>query len=423
MTTPIDDPFDALDRARRPWWTYALVVLVLAGLSVAIALRLRRQRRPDAPRYITGTVSVGNVVEVIEATGTVQPLVQVQVGSSVSARVLRVLVDYNAHVREGDLLAELDPAPFQIRVTEARAALAAADAQRRRARIELVLQERNLARASDLRARNLNSVAEVDTATSARDGARAQLALADAEIARARAQLDTAQTNRTYTRIVSPCEGIVITRSIEPGQTVAASLQSPTLFVIANDLTHMRVIADVDEADIGKLHETMVAEARVDAFPGEIFRGTVTALRYGPSTTQGVVTYPAVVDIPNADLKLRPGMTATLRITTARRDHVLRVPNAALRFRPAQAQASAPPNPRGDADDAGPHRGRVYVTRGHRAVAVPVHTGISDGSFTEIEAPEVHEGTVLITDEIEDAHGASSPGGAGGGNRQRSRLF
>jgi HlyD family secretion protein len=418
---PAPDPFAELGRRRRPWWI--LWVLLVVALGAAAVVYARRHRRPAAPKYLTGRVTVGDVVETIEATGTVQPVLQVQVGSQVSGRILRVLVDFNSRVRAGQLLAEMDPQPFQLRVSELRAALASARAQLARAQAEVELQERNLARAMELRARGLNAPAEVDAARGARDAARAQLGVARAGVAQAEASLEAARTNLTFTRIVAPIDGVVITRSVDPGQTVAASFQAPTLFVIANDLTQMRVIADIDEADIGKLREGMIADARVDAFPGEHFRGVVRELRYGPTTTQGVVTYPAVIDVANPENKLRPGMTATITLTTARREGVLRVPNAALRFRPGAAGAhgagigggGGAGAARGPGGEEVYGRGRVFVLRNGQPARVPVRTGVSDGVVTEVESPELRSGLEVITDETDEAAGTGRPGGAGGG--------
>ncbi len=424
---PVDDPFDELGKKRRPWWIAVVAIVVLGAIGAFVYAR--RHRPPPPPRFLTAAVSTGNIVETIEATGTVQPVTQVQVGSQASGRVSRLHADYNARVHAGDLLAELDPQTFQAAVSAARAALLSAQASVARARVEVQLQDRNLARATALRARNLNAQADVDAVQGARDAAHAQIAVAQAEVNRAAAQLETARTNQSYARIFAPIDGVVITRSIDVGQTVAASFQAPTLFVIANDLTRMRVIADIDEADIGKLHDGMATEARVDAFPGEVFRGTLTELRFGPTNNQGVVTYPAVIDIANPELKLRPGMTATIRITTARREHVMRAPNAALRFQPSASSTpgadagahgpNAPPAPEPSAtpEDIDPHRGRVFVLRNGNAVPVTVRIGPSDGVYTEIEAPEIHAGVQLVTDETDEPR---RPGGAPGGGR---RMF
>jgi HlyD family secretion protein len=284
------------------------------------------------------------------------------------------------------------------------------------------------------------------------------LRVAEAQAQQAVAGLAQAQTNLNYTQIVAPIDGVVITRSIDPGQTVAASFQAPTLFIIANDLTHMRVLADVDEADIGRLHEGMPADVRVDAFPGETFHGLLRELRFAPTTTQGVVTYPAVIEVNNPDGKLRPGMTATITVITAQRTGVLRVPNAALRYHPSThgEEGHGPRGGRGGRAGAGGgdtkaggapgevhgprerdgqggaesrHVGRVFVLRNGEAARVTVRTGASDGVYTEVEAPELHPGVRVITDETDgpegsNASGPSGPAGGGGGGRAgRMRVF
>ena len=436
----IPDPFAELGRKRRPWWI--LVVLVIAALGAGGFVYFRTHRAPPAPRYLTARVTTGDVVESIEATGTVQPLVQVQVGSQVSGRISRLLVDYNSRVHSGDLLAEIDQQPFRARVAEVRAALSSAQAAYARAQADLQLQERVLARATDMRTRGLNAPAEVDAARGARDASRAQIGIAQAAIAQARATLESATTNMNYTRILAPIDGIVITRSIDVGQTVAASFTAPVLFVIANDLTHMRIIADIDEADIGKLSAGLGVDARVDAFQGENFHGTVHELRFGPTTTAGVVTYPAVIDVANPETKLRPGMTATITVTTSRHEGVMRVPNAALRFRPNSARSSeggagggrgagggggggagaGGPGGRGGAPGApgAPRSARLFVLRGTEAVPIRVRTGVSDGIFTEVEAAELHPGVEVVIDETDEAAGstpAGRPAGSSGGGR------
>jgi HlyD family secretion protein len=368
------------------------------------------------------------VVETIEATGTVQPLQQVQVGAQVSGRVLRVLTNFNRHVHANELLAEIDPEPYLARINEARATEASARAQLARARADLTARERDFARSSALRAQGLNAQAEYDTAMAARDLSRASVQVSLAELARAQATLANARSQLALTKVYSPIDGIVISRSIEPGQTVAASLQAPVLFLIAEDLTRMRVMADVDEADVGRLREGMTVEARVDAFVGERFRGVVTELRFGPTTTQGVVTYPAVIEVPNPALKLRPGMTATVVVTTARVPSALRIVNAALRYRPASPQAQSgaqsPPAERASSTsspDEGPRMGRLYVLRNGRPEPIRVRTGVSDGTNTVIEPlqpGEIRDGMEIITDEIDESRaGGSRPGGGGGGRR------
>ncbi|MFO0602686.1 MAG: efflux RND transporter periplasmic adaptor subunit [Polyangiales bacterium] len=429
---PRSAAFDRLHEKRRPWWI--LAVLALAAAAAVGVAAYRRKSAAPAPRYLTGAVTRGDVEETIRATGTVEPVLSVQVGAQISGRITRVAVDYNSRVRAGELLAEIDPTPYRAQAAQVRAQLASARAQLAQRRADLTLAERNLARATQLRAQELNAQSDVDVAVASRDAARAAVGVATAQVEQAGASLEAAQNNLTYTRILAPIDGVVATRSVDPGQSVAASLQTPTLFVIVNDLTHMRVIANVDEANIGKLAEGMEATARVDAFPRDSFRGTVRTLRITPITTNGVVTYQAVIDVENPQARLRPGMTATVTAVTARHEGVLRVPNAALRYRPSNASADPTVGGRdggvgawagGDGGAGGggrrgrgggggvgngggerAERGGVYVVRNGAATRVRVTVGLTDGVNTEVSAPEIQEGAAVVIDETDAANAA-----------------
>lgn len=404
-----------------------VALFVLVAAIVAGVVLVRRARTPAAPRYLTGTLTRGDVTETIRATGTVQPVLQVQVGAQVSGRITRVAVDFNTRVHQGDLLAEIDATPYRAQIAQVRASLLSARAQRVQRRADLTLAERNLARANELRARELNAQSDVDAALAARDAARAAVGVTDAQVAQAEASLAAAEANLAYTRILAPIDGVVATRAVDPGQTVAASLQTPTLFVINNEQTRMRVIANVDEANVGKLREGTAATARVDAFPRDTFRGTVQTVRITPTTTNGVVTYQTVIDVDNPQERLRPGMTATVSVVTARREGVLRVPNAALRYRPSTAtsdagtaarrQGSRPGGATRSPDEPRPiDRGAVYVLRDGRPVRVGVTVGLTDGTMTEVTAPELADGQTVVVDES-DASAAPRP--ASGPSRPR----
>jgi HlyD family secretion protein len=434
-----------ITKKRRSWGWFVVMLLSLVAIG-AIVYRSRTTKKSE-PRYVTSRVTHGEVIESIEATGTVQPLLSVQVGAQVSGRILRVHTDFNRTVREGELLAELDPEPFRTRVNEARGSQASAQAALARARADLAIKERDLARARELRARGLNSQAELDAAIGAWELARASVLVAQADVARTTASLASAQTQLEQSRIFSPISGIVISRQVDPGQTVAASLQAPTLFVIAQDLTHMRVIADIDEADVGRVREGMSVDVRVEAFQGERFRGTITQLRFGSTTTAGVVTYPAVIEVPNPEMKLRPGMTATVTVTTARIERALRVPNAALRYRPSSNSAnhggdhdrwrdrearveSQGPSSGGDgrvgAEDGfnSARMGRVYILRGGQPTPARVRIIATDGTFTAVESSELREGMEVVIDEVNDGDsGTAARDGTGRGGSRGPRLF
>jgi HlyD family secretion protein len=402
-------------RARR-WWILGVVGALALGAGGVAWSRVRAA--PAGPRYLSERVVRADLDETIRATGSVQPVLEVQVGAQVSGRILAVPVDFNSRVKRGDLLAEIDATTYRSQVAQAEAALRIAQASRAQASANLVLTEQSLARARGLRTSALNAPVDLEQAVAQRGAASAAVRLAEAQIAQAVASLHNAQTSLSYTRIFAPIDGTVSTRSVDPGQTVAASFQTPTLFVIANDLTHMRVMADVDEANIGKLREGMSAVARVDAFPRESFRGTVSQLRITPTTTNGVVTYATVIDVENPARKLRPGMTATITVNTRHRAAVLQVPNAALRYHPSSTVLAATPRARAvtAASESSVESGVVYVLRGVAAVRVPVTIGITDGVRTEVEAPTLRAGDTVVLDET-DATGARTS------NAPRMRMF
>jgi len=412
------DPFSKLGKSKRSTWV-VLLVLALVGFAAG-AWYYKKRQTPVGPRYITARITRGDVTEVVETSGTVQPVVQVQVGSQLSGRLARVLVDFNDRVTRGQLLAEIDPTPFRAAFAQSRAAVQAAEAQLNRARVNVRTQRINLDRAVAMRAQELNAPADVDAIRGQHDVAVADVAVSTAEVARARANLQTAQNNLTFTRILSPIDGVVITRSVDEGQTVAASLQAPILFVIAADLTQMQIVANVDEADVSRLHADQVALARVDAFQGRTFRGTVSEVRFGAVTTAGVVTYPAVITVANPAMELRPGMTATVTVVSARHPGVLRVPNAALRYVPgggnsAVERARDAPDPMQQPERA-ERRGVVYVLRDGRPQRVNVALGLADGSRTEVTGEGLVEGQAVVTDEIDPAAQAAraAPGGSPG---------
>ncbi len=301
-------------------------------------------------RYETARVDRGRIVAQVTATGTLSALVTVQVGSQVSGRIQQLFVDFNSPVKKGQLIAKIDPQLFQATLEQARANHIAARADLARAKVQAADAARQLARTRSLAERKLVAQADLDTAQATAEGAQAGVDAAAGKVEQARASLQQAQVNLAYTNIISPINGTVISRSVDVGQTVAASLQAPTLFVIAEDLAKMQVDTSVAEADIGKLRAGMDASFTVDAFPGRRFRGTVRQIRNAPQNVQNVVTYDAVVDVGNPDLELRPGMTANVSFVFADRADVLRVPNGALRFRPsAELQAGR----RGGAGAAG----------------------------------------------------------------------
>ena len=447
---------------RRLVW---IVVLTVVG-GGAVAWTLSRGGKKAALRYDTVAVDRGSITARVTATGTLSALVTVQVGSQVSGRIQDLLVDFNSPVKKGQIIARLDPQLFHAAAQQARANLAVADANVLRAKVQAEDAGRQLARARTLDEKKLIAAAERETAQATADAALAQVKAAEAQVAQAHAALHQAEINLAYTTIVSPIFGTVISRTVDVGQTVAASLQAPTLFTIAEDLRKMQVDTNVSEADVGKLRPGMAASFTVDAYPGERFQGTVRQIRNAPQTVQNVVTYDAVIDVLNPELKLKPGMTATVTFVHAEKDDVLRVANAALRFRPppellAELRQGRPDGGagglrggegaggRGDGGERGargergrhggerPGRGeegergsrgeerpadqrRVWVLVDQKPRPVPIRTGLTDGSFTEVGGGELKLGDAVITEA--QSQGAA-PSGAGGGPPLRGRMF
>ncbi|MCP3099190.1 efflux RND transporter periplasmic adaptor subunit [Myxococcus sp. K15C18031901] len=405
---------------RMPWWGWALLALVV----VAGVWAVRARSRPEDPAaaFQTARVEPRRITSKVTATGTLSALVTVQVGSQVSGRILELNVDFNSPVKKGQVIARIDPQLFQAAVERARANLVAARANVTKARVEAENARKQAERSRALRDKQFIAQADLDTAEATAESARAQVSAAEGQLAQAQAAVSEADVNLRYTTIVSPTDGIVISRSVDVGQTVAASLQAPTLFTIAEDLRKMQVNTSVAEADVGRLQDGMRATFTVDAWPGERFHGTIRQIRNAATTVQNVVTYDAIIDVANPDLKLKPGMTANVTIVTAQKDDVLAVPNAALRFKPAVPEGAPPPGGAPGARPAPPVEDgsrTLYVLRQEHPGPVParVHTGLTDGSYTEVTG-EVSEGDTVVTGQAASAAAAggagNAPPGAGG---------
>jgi HlyD family secretion protein len=389
--------------------------LVLAALAVAAFFLWRSGGEPSAPRYATEEARRGNLVVTVSATGKLQPTNQVDVGSELSGTLQEVFVDDNDRVTKGQVLARLDVSRLQDQIEKSRAALTAAQAQLRQMQATEAEARANLGRlkqVAELSGGKVPSKAEMETAEATMARAVANVANARASIAQAAATLKSDETNLTKASIRSPINGVVLARKVDPGQTVAASLQAPVLFTIAEDLSKMTLEVDVDEADVGRVREGQSATFTVDAYPDRRYPSTVTRVGYGSQTKENVVSYLTVLSVDNADLSLRPGMTGTAEIVATRRDNVLLVPNAALRFSPA-AQSTPqkssgsflsrmmPRPPRPTAQRPPPTRGesqRVWALREGEPVAVAVNVGPTDGRMTEVTGGEVREGMQVITE-------------------------
>jgi HlyD family secretion protein len=390
-------------------WIGRLIVLLLIVGAAAFAWRWRKMHpTPKPPRFLTDEVSRGEVVETVQSTGTVQPVTQVQVGAQVSGRIKKRYVDFNSKVKKGDLLVELDPTIYEGNVARDRAQITNAQADIEGAKAALSLALANYDRAKLLKKEGLLGEADLLTAKGGFESATARLHQAQAGLTTASAALKNSQTNLSYTKIYAPIDGVVVSRSIDEGQTVAASFQAPVLFTIAQDLREMNVLADIDEADLGRLSgaKNPEVEVAVSAFPGEIFPGTLKDVRFNATVTQGVVTYPAVIEVRNPDLKLRPGMTATVSIRTVVVKDALRVPNAALRYRPLP-----PMGPDGKPKPVKPEaplpkgKGRVFFpppTREGDAIVQLVDVGVTDGQYTVVLSP-LDLGTKLVVDEVDES--------------------
>lgn len=383
----------------RLWLKRALRLALLAGAIVAIWQVATRWREPAAaPSYTFTEVKRGDLRSQVTASGTLDPLVQVDVGSQVSGRVKELYVDFNDEVKKGQLIALIDPELFESDVAQAQARLASARAALERTQAQAADARTQSQRVTGLVESGAVARAEVDTAITSQRVADAAVVSARADVTLAKAALDQAQANLTYTKITSPIDGVVVSRSVDVGQTVAASLSAPTLFVIAGDLRKMEVHTNVAEADVGQITPGQKVEFTVDAYPDRTFEGTVRQVRYAAQTVSNVVTYDAVVTVANEDLKLRPGMTVNVSFIVDERRDVMTVANAAFRYQPAGAE---------------PQRGRVvWVLRDGLPVAVPVRAGLSDGSATEIVEGDLRPGESIILSD------GSAPAAAAGQSRQ-----
>jgi len=447
-----------------------IVVLVAVAGGFLIWNRTRAEGTSGEKKYQTATVERGTVISTVTATGTASAVTTVQVGSQVSGVIAQLHADFNSPVQKGQLIAELDPTPFEAQVEQRRADVAKAEIELRNAEINLKRQQR-------LAEEGLAPQAELDSATAVFDTAKAQ-------IEQSRAALTQAETNLRYTKIRSPIDGVVADRQYDVGQTVAASFQAPTLFTIAQDLTKMQIQADVDQADIGRIEIGQHAMFTVDAYPEERFHGAITQIRLNATVNQNVVTYPVIIEVGNPDEKLRPNMTANVTIDVAKVEDVLRIPNAALRFKPelkSGAEPAATTSGEGGqvAENRGPaappggegaqrqrpgrqegqgqapprsyeremvaaggqggsgvertgdmlsrmgkegRRGRrnmqtVYLLEGTELKPVEIRTGITDGRFTQVVDGELAEGATIVTGTATSK--ATNMSGPMGGRRGR----
>ncbi|MEY4705861.1 MAG: putative Efflux transporter, family, subunit, Macrolide-specific efflux protein [Nitrospirota bacterium] len=413
-----------------------IVGVLVVGAAIGGYVFFNGERKTPV-RYRSAVVERGPVVSLVTATGTINPVVSVQVGTQVSGMIKSLHADFNSVVRAGDIVAVIDPEPFKARRDQAASNLEMSKANVARSKTDLAQRKRELDRVKSLVAQQYVSQNDVDVAATNYQAAEAQVNVAGAQVKQAEAALNAAELDLKYTVIRSPVNGIVVARNVEVGQTIAASFATPNLFLIALDLTKMQVDTNVSESDIGGITEGKEATFTVDAYPGYQFAGTIRQVRLAPINVQNVVTYNVVVSVDNQDLRLKPGMTANVSIAVAQRDAVIKVPNAALRFAPptvGQADRSASGGKqtkmKGAEQMAGAGRGatalsRTVWTQGSSGEPEPiqVQTGISDGVATEIVSGELPEGASVIVgiDRPKgDRSGKDLPPGFGSGGQKGS---
>ena len=401
--------------AARPGWVrrhlrwLLPVLLVLLALAGALLFEVLRPRavKASAVRFETAAVSRGAIQARVTASGTLSALVTVQVGSQISGRIQWLGADFNTLVRKGQVIARIDPSLYAAAVESSRAKVLTATANRQLAESQRTNAQLQAERNRALRKQSLVSQSTLDDSETALRVAEAQSRAAAAQEADARATLHQAEINVAYTTIIAPIDGVVISRNVDVGQTVAATLQSPTLFLIAQDLRKMQVDTNVAEADVGRISPGMTATFTVDAYPAETFRGTIREVRNAPQTIQNVVTYDAVIDVDNGDLKLKPGMTANVTVVYADRADVLRVPNAAVRFRAPPAMVSTAPS----APALRPDQRLLWVLRDGKPHPVAVRLGVSDGVLSEVLEDGLAPGDAVVTEAV--APSKSGPGSYG----------
>jgi HlyD family secretion protein len=427
MSTAPVDPVDPLARivAAGPSasWLGRHKRLLIAGTVIAVLVIgyafLRSARQGSTLTYRTEEATRGNLTVTVSATGTLQPTNEVEVGSEVSGTIESIYVDDNDRVKKGQVLARLDISLLGDKIVNARAALASAQAKIAETAASAREADANLARlrqVAELSGGKVPSKAELETAEATAQRAQAATASARADMEQARASLKSAETNLSKASIISPINGVVLSREIEPGQTVAASFQAPVLFTLAEDLREMELQVDVDEADVGHVKDGQKATFTVDAYSDRKYPAHIVRVGYGSQTKDGVVSYKTILKVRNEDLSLRPGMTATAEIVTAERSDVLLVPNAALRFTPPTTTTTQQSRsvvsrlmPRPPAPPASKKNGtangkngsqQVWVLRDGRPVAVPVTVGITDGRLTEVTGGGLEAGARAITDTV-----------------------
>ncbi len=411
---------------------YSIIVVVVVLIGT-IGGYLFYKRTPEVS-YKTAKIERGTIVSTVAATGNLSAVTTVQVGTQVSGTIQKIFVDFNSRVKKGQAIAEIDPSLFNASVEQAQGNYLSAEANVQKAKVALADAERTFTRNKKMIVDGIISQGDFDVAETALQSSKALLKAAEGAVAQARGSLMQAKTNLRYSTIRSPVDGVVISRAIDVGQTVAASFQTPTLFTIAQDLTKMQIEVSVDEADISRIKLQQKTSFTVDSYPEQTFRGNVVQIRSAPIITQNVVTYVVVVTVGNSDMKLKPGMTANVLIEVAKKDDVLKLPPIALRFKPkskgsetkeksAGTTTQRPPGggAPGSQGKGGPSKGKdrsqqVYLLKEGKAVASPIKTGIANNISIELVESDLKEGDEVIIEQTggdtkKKAGASSSPMG------------
>ncbi|MGB4301534.1 MAG: efflux RND transporter periplasmic adaptor subunit [Acetomicrobium sp.] len=364
-----------------------IVIVLIIGVVLFALFGKSMFGSKESMIYETAQIERRDISSYVTAIGTVSAVTTVDVGTQVSGTIKEIYVDYNSTVKKGQMIALIDPTTFEAQVEQAKANLMHAKAALQKAKATLEDAQRNLNRQKLLWDRDLIARSELDAAQTNYDLALAGVSEAEANVYQAQAALKKAETDLGYTRIYSPVDGIVVSRDVDAGQTVAASFQTPTLFTIAQDLTKMQIETNVDEADIGEVKEGLSVTFTVDAYPEAVFSGTIKQVRIASSVVENVVTYPVIIDVANPDLMLKPGMTANVTIITDKKEDVLAVPSAALRYRPSDYLGNT-------------LRGRViWVLENGKPSPKEVKVGITDGAYVEILQGDLSEGQLVVIGE------------------------
>ena len=359
-------------------------IIISLLILLIIALPFVFKKKEGKAQYLSEPIEKRTITQIVEATGTIEPINTVSIGSQVSGRIEQIFVDFNTQVEKGQQLAQIDTSLFEAQLQQSKANINNAKATLARNEAQLEYDTKTYNRYKNLYDRNLVSKNDLDSAKAAYKSDLAQVASAKAQIMQAQANYATASANMGYTKIVSPVKGIVISKEVEVGQTVAASFQTPTLFMVAEDLTKMRIETSVSEADIGKVKEGQEVEYTLDGYPDSIFKGTVTQVRLSPVTESNVVTYTVVIEVDNQEGKLLPGMTANVSIITSKKEDILTVPNVALKFTLADNKKKY-------------EQKGIWINKKGKPTRINVETGVSDDTYIEVISDELKEGDMVYT--------------------------